>query len=242
MGRFNKKSVTSMAAGILLAASATSVVYAATRGPVAVANTHRSSISALEAENSAATGEQNTSNDNATLNGTDVANATADELNNNSTEIESDGEDSASSDGSQSEDRHKHENEHGKRDHESDDQDELDKHGHLNQLLRRLISETNDKIDAAHSRLERSLERAKDDPAAITAALTEYQDQVQQALAQMQSQWDQIESSYQSTPYNPNNTISNGTNSTVSNGTANATSNNAAGAMGNVTSDSTSIG
>jgi len=111
-------------------------------------------------------------------------------------------------------------------DHSSDAQesDHHDSQGRLTESVRRLVAETNQKIEAAHSQLERALEKAKGNPTAISAAISAYEAQVQQALSQLQTEWGQLSASAQASSSNTGNSTAN---STTGNATANSAGDNA---------------
>lgn len=123
-------------------------------------------------------------------------------------------------------------------DHSSDAQesDNHDSQGRLTESVRRLVAETNQKIEAAHSQLERALEKAKGNPTAISAAISAYEAQVQQALSQLQTEWGQLSTSAQASSSNTGNSTSN---STTGNATANSTGNNATSSSNSTSNVST---
>ncbi|SIT12998.1 hypothetical protein [Alicyclobacillus vulcanalis] len=122
--------------------------------------------------------------------------------------------------------------------HSSDAQesDQQDAQGRLTESVRRLVAETNQKIEAAHSELERALGQAKGNPTAISAAISAYEAQVQQALSQLQTEWGQLSTSAQASSSNTGNSTSN---STTGNATANSTGNNATSSSNSTSNVST---
>ncbi|MDI9259584.1 hypothetical protein [Alicyclobacillus sendaiensis] len=128
---------------------------------------------------------------------------------------------------------------HGDRNNHSSDaqeSDQQDAQGRLTESVRRLVAETNQKIEAAHSRLERALGQAKGNPTAISAAISAYEAQVQQALSQLQTEWGQLSTSAQASSSNTGNSTSN---STTRNATANSTGNNATSSSNSTSNVST---